>query len=63
MLKVLLSSTIIDGKLYKQGQDQILCWWLHDDMILIIVWEMHKWVSGGHFSTNITTWKVLDAQY
>jgi hypothetical protein len=32
-----LPFTIIDGKSYKQGQDQILRWCLHDDGISIIL--------------------------
>ncbi len=55
--------TIIDGKLYKQGQDQILCQCLHDDDISVILWERHEGVGGIHFSMDITTQKVLDAKY
>jgi hypothetical protein len=54
-----LPFTIIDGKLYKQGKNQILCQCLHDGEISIILWEMHKGVGGEQFSTDITTQKVL----
>jgi hypothetical protein len=62
VLKALLF-TIIDGHLYKQGQDQILRRCLHDEKISIILWEIHKGVGGRHFLTNITSQKVLDAKY
>jgi hypothetical protein len=62
VLKALLF-TIIDGQLYKEGQNQILRWCLHDDNILVILQEIQKKVRGGHFSVNITTRKVLDTKY
>jgi hypothetical protein len=55
--------TIIDGKLYKQRQNQILCWCLHDDEISVILREMHEGVGGWHFSMDIIAQKVLDAKY
>jgi hypothetical protein len=58
MLKA-LPFTIIEWKLCKQGQDQIMCRCLHDDKILVILREMHKRVGGGHFLANITARKVL----
>jgi hypothetical protein len=36
---------------------------LHDEEISVILWEMHKGVGGGHFWTDITAQKVLDAKY
>jgi hypothetical protein len=45
MLKA-LPFTIIDGKLYKQGHNQVLCRCLHDGKILVILREMHKRVGG-----------------
>jgi hypothetical protein len=60
MLKA-LPFTIINGQLYKQRQNQILHRFLHHDKISIILWEMHKGVSGGHFLVDITSRKVLDA--
>jgi hypothetical protein len=48
VLKV-LPFTIIDGKLYKQKQDQIVHQCLHDDEILVIIREMHEGVSGRHW--------------
>jgi hypothetical protein len=51
VLKV-LPLTIINEKLYKQGQDQILCQCLHNDEILVILWEMHEGIGGGHFSNK-----------
>jgi hypothetical protein len=44
-----LPFTIIDGKLYKQRQDQILRQCLHDDKILGIIRKMHESVGGIHF--------------
>ncbi len=58
-----LPFTIINEKLYKQGQDQILCWCFHDDKILIILHDMQEGVSGRHFSIDIIARKVLDAKY
>jgi len=55
--------TIINGKLYKQGQDQILHRCLYDDEISIILWEMHEGVGGGQFLADIIAQKVLDAKY
>jgi hypothetical protein len=57
-----LPFTIIDGKLYKHRQDQILCQCVHEDKILVILHEMHG-IGGGHFSMNIIAQKVLDAKY
>ncbi len=62
MLKV-LPFTIINGQLYKQVQDQILHQCLLDDEILVILWEMHKGVGGGHFSIDIIIRNVEDAKY
>jgi hypothetical protein len=36
---------------------------LNDEEIFVILQEMHKGVGGGHFSTDITIQKVLDAKY
>ncbi len=60
MLKA-LPFTIIDGKLYKQGQDRILRQCLHDYKILVILQKMHEGVGGGHFLADIVAQKVLDA--
>jgi hypothetical protein len=50
-----LPFTIIKGKSYKQGQNQFLHPCLHDDNILVILWEMHEGVGGRHFSIDIIT--------
>jgi len=59
----MLPFTIINGKLYKQRQDQILCQCLHDDEILVILQEMHEGVGDKHFLMDITAQKVLNAKY
>jgi hypothetical protein len=58
-----LPFTIIDGKLYKQREDQILRRCLHDNEISVILREMHERVGGRHFLMDIITQKVLDAKY
>ncbi len=58
-----LPFTIIKGKLYKQGQDQILHQCLCDDEIFVILQEMHERVGGGHFLADIPAQKLLVAKY
>ncbi len=59
----LLPFTTIEGKLYKQGQDQILCRCFHDEEILVIQQKMHEKVGGRHFLVNIIARKVLNVKY
>ncbi len=54
---------LIQGKLYHQGQDQVLKHCLQDSKIPIVLQEMHEGVNGGHFSSNTIVHKILDAKY
>jgi hypothetical protein len=54
---------LIQGKLYHQGQDQVLRHYLEDIEITMALQEMHEGISGGHFSFEITVYKILDVKY
>jgi hypothetical protein len=56
-----LPFTIIDGKLYKQRQDQILGQCLHGDKILVLIREMHEGVGGKHDSSKNVGCQILVA--
>ncbi len=54
---------LVNGKLYCQGQDQILRCFLEDPKIPIMLQEMHEGINGGHFSSKIIVCKILDVKY
>jgi hypothetical protein len=46
-----------------QDQDQVLKCCLEYSKIPTMLQEMHEGVNGGHFSSEITIHKILDAKY
>ncbi len=54
---------IKEGKMYGVGQDNKLCRCLTMLKTQIALKELHEGVARGHFATNITTKKILDACY
>ena len=58
-----LPFTIIEGKLYQLGQDNVLRKCLDYNQGQVILKQLHDGPAGGHFATRITIKKVLDAGY
>jgi len=58
-----LHFSLLQGKLYRQGQDQVLKCCLQDLEIPIMLQEMHERIDGGHFSSEIIVCKILDVKY
>ena len=54
---------LVQGKLYQQGKDSRLRQVISDSQAQMILQELHKGNSDGHFSQDITVRKVLDARY
>ncbi|MCO5580323.1 hypothetical protein L7F22_034189 [Adiantum nelumboides] len=54
---------LIAGTLYKLGKDDILRRCAHEDEYLYILQEAHMGVVGGHFSSELTSRKVLQSGY
>jgi len=54
--------TLIAGKLYKLGQDEILHRYVLEHKRRKILEEAHVGVIGGHYAGKATTQKVLTAR-
>ena len=54
---------MIDGVLFRQNYDQTLLRCLEKDDAKHILIELHDGPTGGHFSGETTTHKVLRAVY
>ena len=52
---------LVDGTLYRQSKNFSLQKVITDNQTKLIIRELHHGNSGGHFSTEITTRKILDA--
>jgi hypothetical protein len=61
--RVFNSNYFHKGKMYIVGQSNRLGRCLTTLEALIILKELHEGVARGHFATNITTKKILDASY
>jgi len=55
--------TLKEGTMYRMGQDNIMCRYLTTLETQIILKELHERMVGGHFATDITVNKILDARY
>ena len=53
--------TLINGSLYKLGHDDILCKCVLNHEKDAIIDKAHSGPNGGHFQTNITIIKKLQA--
>jgi hypothetical protein len=49
--------------LYRVGQDNKMCRCLITSEAHIVLKELHEGMAKGHFATNITTNKIMDARY
>jgi hypothetical protein len=52
-----------EGIMYIVGQDNKMCRCLTTSKAKIILKELNEGMVGGHFATNITIKKILDARY
>jgi hypothetical protein len=52
-----------NGILYKFGQDNKFRFVLQPKQVLTILQELHSGVGGGHFFSDITMRKILNADY
>jgi hypothetical protein len=52
-----------NGILYRFGQDNKFPFILQPEQMPIQLQELHSGVGGGHFFSNITMMKILDADY
>jgi len=55
--------TLKEGIMYRMGQDNRMRKCLTTSKAFIVLKELHEGVIGRHFTTNITTKKILDAGY
>jgi hypothetical protein len=53
--------SLVHEKLYCQGENQVLRRYFEDLKIPTMLQEMHEGVGGGHFSSEITICKFVDA--
>jgi len=54
---------VLQGILYRFGQDNRFCWILQPKQVPTNLQELHGGVGRGHFSFNIIVRKILDAGY
>ena len=52
---------LIASQLDKQGKDGVMRKCIREDEFILILDEAHSRIVGGHFTTETTAWKVLQA--